>query len=1149
MTLILICFLPSLLAQDISLNLSNVTVKSAMEAFQRESGFTFVFASDDVDLQKIISLNMRNATVVQAITQILQDQNVSHEIINKTIIVRRRPQIEVTQQNIAITGTVSDDYGDPLPGVYVIIKGTGTGTVTDADGNYSVTVPDKSAVIQFSYIGYDTNDISVGDNKIIHIQLRENAHEMDEVVVVGYGTQKRVNLTGAVEAVGSEVFDNRSLPNTTQALQGAIPNLNILMEDGKPSRSANFNVRGATSIGSGGSSLILIDGVEGDPAMLNPNDIESVSVLKDAASAAIYGARGSFGVILITTKRPQKGKTTVNYTGNYSFQSPTRRPDFVTDAVTFVEHFRESYLNAMGTVPTGINSVEVQPYSDEWLDKLRAWKASGAGPKTEVRSDGRYEYYCNTDWIDLMYKKQAFAQDHNLLVSGGNERADFYVSGRFYDYSGLFNFDPDTYRSYNIRAKSGLQAFKWLKITNNLEFTNSDYHNPGAFTLTPQVYVLIRTSPPSVPLYNPDGTFTRAASYFTGSCIEGNNYTNFNKKLFKNTVGFSSTFFDETFRVNGDLTIRFDTNRIFRKRVLTPFSTRKDIIEYMGSYEDGYILETWDNTLYTAANIYTEYENTFNGNHNVKGLVGYGYEKSGYHYNEVSRNGLLLDMAESIALATGESIVPNASVNNWRIIGAYFRLNYGYKNRYLLEINGRYDGSSKFPLKQQFGFFPSISGGWRLSEEPFWNVNRNILSDVKFRASYGSLGNGNVNPYSYLELLSISNSGRLLNGSRNKQTGVPAPIPAGLTWEKATTLDYGLDFGMLQGRFRFSGDYYIRKTTDMYTVGVTLPDVFGANSPRGNYADMTTKGWEITLSYQNRFTLGGKPFNLQVKGSIWDYYTRIDRYNNATKALSDYYEGQTLGEVWGFKSDGLYRYDPSPNEYNNTLLLVSRDRIWRAGDIKIASLSGKKDENGAILINRGANTVDDPGDMAILGNTEPRYQYSFSLNADWNNFFITTFFMGVGKQDWWPLADSPFWGQYNRPYSQLPKWHLGNYWTEDNPDAYLPRYVGYNASTGYPDNVKIDRWKQNVAYLRLKNLTIGYNLPSRFITILGMEKARIYLSGENIFCWSPLYRRTKDFDVLTFQGNTDSNISNVDQGYGNGYPLMKTITLGLSLTF
>lgn len=1048
-----------------------------------------------------------------------------------------------------IKGKVTDTRGEALPGATVMVKGSSSGTISDIDGMFTLRVPNNAEILQISFVGMQTQEVPLSGKTTFTIELEEISIGLQEVVAVGYGTTRKVNLTGAVEAYGSEVFENRTTSNTTQALQGAIPNLNIALEDGKPTRSASFNVRGTTSIGQGGSALVLIDGVEGNPSFLNPNDIESVSVLKDAASAAIYGARGSFGVVLITTKKPQKGKTSVNYTGNFGIQSLAQRPEFVSDAVTWVELFRESYYNRQGTVPTSINN-NTQYYSDEWLDRLRAWKASGAGPKVEILPDGTYEYYSNTDWMDLLFKDQTQTNDHNLTISGGNEKSDFFISGRFYDFGGMYNFDPDTYKSYHLRAKGSLQAYSWLKLSNNMEFSANKYHMPFSAqgrSANIQRYIEVNAFP-SLPMYNPDGTYTRGGAATLGAFVDGNNYQNENKNLFKNTVGFNTNFFDNTFRINGDYTFRYDTRDFFWKRVKVPYyqNAKAEAPSYMGD-ANGLIYEWTGNTAYTASNIYGEYENTFAEKHYVKAMAGWNYETSSYKANSIQRNQLLLETAESVQLATGSSITPGASATRWKTVGSMFRLNYVYSDRYLVEVNGRYDGSSRFPSTQQWGFFPSISGGWRLSEEPFWNVSDNVLSDIKLRASYGSLGNGNISPYQFLELLSIGTSGLVLDGAQNKKTSAPSPIPDGLTWEKATTANYGIDFGMLKNKLRFTGDVYVRKTTDMYVPGPTLPDIFGATSPKGNYADMTTKGFEVTLTWRDHFQVADKPFNYQIKGTLYDYVSTIDEYYNPTKKISDYYAGMTIGELWGFETDGLFQEDPEPNEYINTIFTASADAVWRAGDLKIRNRDGSADN----MITKGEQTVDNPGDMTIIGNTEPRYQYSFTLSGDWNGIFFSAFFHGIGKRDWYPGSETAFWGQYNRGYNQVPAWHIGNYWTEDNRDAYLPRYSQYNGTLGFSNYVPNDRYLQNVAYLRLKNVQLGYTLPQAWISKVSLQKAMIYLSGENLASWSPLYKIAKNFmDVSTASGNSDSDLSSsYNQGAGNSYPLLKTISLGVSLTF
>ncbi len=1154
-----------ILDKKITIAFKNESLFDALERIRRMAGVQFFYATNIINPHDKVTVPAKTSTLGELLSEILNPHQLNYVVAdnNKVVIRKDRVLINVTpgnnielsppgeesaEKNIEISGRIMGESGEFLTGVTVQVKGGGAATKTDENGFFRLSVP-ENAILVLSYVGYKNQEIPVNGNITIDVVLHPVDSKLEEVVVVGYGTQKKVNLTGAVESVGSEVFENRSMSNTTQALQGAIPNLNLSLEDGKPTRSASFNVRGKTSIGQGGNALVLIDGVEGDPSFLNPNDIESVSVLKDAASAAIYGARGSFGVVLITTKRPTKGRTTVNYTGNYSLQSLAKKPEFVTDAVTWLEHFREAYYNTQGTLPTSINN-NTQFYSDDWLERMRAWKASGESPKTEVLPNGDYEYYSNTDWMSLLFKDRTFTHDHNLSVSGGNDKADFFVSGRLYDFGGVYNFDPDTYRSYNLRAKASLKAYKWLKLSNNMEFANNNYHMPySALGRSANIQRYIEVSAfPSLPMYNPDGTYTRGGGSTLGAFADRNNYQNNKQNLFRNTIGFNTNFFNNTFRVNGDYTFRYNDRDFFWKRVKVPYyqNANADVPSYAGDL-NGIIYEWMGHTLYTATNLYTEYENTFADKHYLKAMAGWNYETSAYKANSIQRNQLLLEGAESVQLATGSSITPGASVTRWKTAGAFFRLNYGFMDRYLLEINGRYDGSSRFPIDQQWGFFPSISAGWRLSEESFWKVSKDILSNIKLRASYGSLGNGNIAPYQFLELLSIGNSGRVLDGALNKSTKVPLPIPTGLTWEKATTTDVGLDFTMLKGRLSFNGDYYIRKTTDMYVAGPTLPDIFGAGSPKGNFADMTTKGFEISLGWRDKFMIADKPFKYQLRATLFDYVSTIDKYYNPDKRFTDYYDGMVIGELWGFRTDGLFQEDPAPGDYINTIFKTSADAVWRAGDLKIRNLDKSADN----MITKGAQTLDNPGDMTIIGNTEPRYQYSFTVSADWNGFFFSAFLYGVGKQSWYPGTESAFWGQYNRGYNQMPAWHLGNYWTEDNRDAYLPRYAQYNGALGYTNYVPNDRYLQKVSFLRLKNLQIGYTIPETWISRTGLRNARVYFSGENLASWSPLYKWTKNFmDVSSAIGNTDSDLNkDYNQGAGNSYPILKTFSLGVSLTF
>lgn len=1053
----------------------------------------------------------------------------------------------VYAQRITVTGTVTDSQGSPLPGATVQVKGTNVGVLTDAGGRYSVDVAGSGSVLVFSFVGFNSTEITITNQTNVNVNLTESLLGLEEVVVVGYGTQKKLNLTAAVDQVTNESLENRSVPNLTQGLKGVLPNLNINLLDGKPIQSPSFNIRGTTSIGQGGSALVLIDGVEGDPSLLNPNDIATVSILKDAASAAIYGARGAFGVVLITTKNPEKGKTNITYSSNYSIKKPTV-PDFVTDGYTFLKMFAESFINGDGSFPQNVN--KETKFSQAYLDEFKRRAESGQA-YNEVEIDpvtGEYIYYGNTDWHKLLYKDFTSATDNNISVSGSGEKAAYLVSGRIMDQPGIFRYSSDDYSMVNLRAKGSIQVLPWLLLENNADYSQMKYYNPfsvGEGAVDIWNIIAVDTHPHS-PMFNPDGTLTTGAVYSVGDFWYGKNGINMKKSVFKNTSGFTASFFEKKLRIRGDFTLRKDDNESITKRVPVPYSSKPGVLLFVGTATND-LSNNWQKTQYLSTNIYGEYEDTFRDAHYVKFMAGYNYEQSTWNRLLVTRNGLIYPDAVDLSLALGQAITTGGGYEKWAILGGFSRLNYSYKDRYLIEVNARYDGSSKFPTSQRFAFFPSVSAGWRISKESFWNVSPKIISDLKVRASYGSLGNGNVGSYIYQEQFSISQSASILKGQLPQYTRNPAVLPDGITWETSTTTNFGLDFSMLSDRLRFAGDTYIRNTTDMFTIGVTLPALFGATAPKGNYADLQTKGWETSLSWRDNVDIASKPFNYNVRFTLADNKSVIKKYNNPNKLLSDYYVGQEIGEIWGYVTEGFFTDDEDVANHakQSPQMRASPTSIWYAGDIKFKNL------NDDDYINVGTNRVSDPGDRKIIGNRSPRYTYGINLGADWNNIFLSTFFEGVGKQDWYPSTEAEyFWGQYNRPYNNIPLWHLGNMWTPDNTDAYLPRTMSRAASSNTARELGVPQTKylQNVAYIRLKNIQVGYDLPKSLISKIGITNLRVYVSGEDIWSWSPLYK-------IVGKGHMDvGNIGPRDQvirpgagADGFNYPIMKSFTFGLSI--
>ena len=1076
------------------------------------------------------------------------------------------PAFAQNAKKINVTGKVMDEQGLPIIGAGVMVEGTTTGVATDINGTYTINVA-SDATLSFQSIGYETVSVPVRGRARIDVTLATDSQLLEETVVVGYGTQKKANLTGAVEMVGEDTFDGRPNANLAQMLQGRVANLNLKFTDGRPNSSPSFNIRGKTSIGQGGSALVLIDGVEGNASLLNPNDIESVSVLKDAASSAIYGSRAPYGVVLITTKSAKKGTATVNYQTNLSFETPTAMPSVVSDGYTWADHFYKSWYNYKGSNPTAIN--KTMEFSTAWLEEYRRRAESGdyeiLVSDGSIGTKGRWLYYPKgVDYYDALYKDFTFTQTHNLSVSGADDKFDYYVSARLYDNNGLFDstVNPDSYKMYNGRVKVGYQLTPWLKVTSNTSIAYSQYVMPETQSEAGgNIWRNIADEGhPCSPILNPDGSLSYSGVYSVGDILYGTSNRKYTNRQAENTIGAKATFFDNRLRLNADFTYRARAYDTHVHRLPTPFSRYEGVTESLAQIKGlaDYISETLRAYDYVATNEYMEYEDKF-GKHNVKFLLGYNYERQTYRQTYAYNDGLLSPNVDNINLALGlDNKTVEGDFSRWRSAGAFFRVNYNFDERYLLEVNGRYDGSSKFPARQRWAFFPSVSAGWRISEEPWFNVDKSIVSNIKLRGSYGSLGNSNVGVYAYDETFDFSD-GVIINGQTVRYTSAPAPIPDSLTWETAQTLDGGLDLSFFNGRLTFTGDIYQRKTLNMYTVGPTLPDVFGASSPKGNYAEMTTRGFEIAVAWENSGTLAGKPFKYGVNATLADYYSVIDKYNNALKSLGDnayntsYYEGMRIGDIWGYVCNGLYQTQAEIDadeakaqaagqaHYNGRMQQTESYTVY-PGDMRFEDLNG----NG--YIDRGANTADDPGDRKVIGNSEPRYIYSFGFDVEWNGIFANAFFQGVGKQDWYPDNESStFWGMYNRPYNQMPTWHLNNYWTEENPDAYLPRYTGYFAPF-YKGRVNANtRYLQDASYIRLKSVQIGYNLPSKLTRKAGLEKVSVFVAGENLWTWSPVYKHTRDVDVTANIYGTDSTLSTTGDGYN--FPTMKSISLGVKVTF
>lgn len=1063
--------------------------------------------------------------------------------------------VEMQTAQIDIHGTVTSTSNAPLPGVSVAIAGTTRGTTTDANGRYELKGVPDDAVLHFSYIGYDKRSVKVSGRSEIDIQLALSSTSLDQVVVVGYGTEKKADLTGAVDNLSGDALKDLPMPNAARGLQGALPGVFVNMPTGSPTQDFSPMIRGEGSIGAGGSALVLIDGVPGKLNTLNPEDIKDITVLKDAAASAIYGARGAFGVVLVTTKDAQSGQVQLNYSFNYSLNTRAIKPKLLTNGYLWAKSFDEAYYQWSHSHPTTVNTG--MTFSQDYLAEYEKLNEQGGLPKIDVDpSTGKYVYYGSTDWQKLLFDDNDPSMEHRLSISGGSKDVNFYLSGRYFHQHGIYNYSPDKYKQYNFRGKGSVQVFPWLKIGDNFFYSQRNYFYPLSVR-SPGTNILRRLTDEFNPmsfLKNPDGTLTKSAALTFGSFLTGGNFKKEKWQNLGNTFDFEAGFLKDALKINGNFSYIYRPYLEQEQATPVPYSEKPGEILIMDANQD-YAGETTYRESYLGANLYASYEHTIK-KHFFKVMVGYNYENTIHIDRHYQRNKMINPALPDPTLLTGSDIELTGGGYEWTTSGEFFRVNYNYGEKYLVEINGRYDGSSKFPLGQQLGFFPSVSAGWRISNESFWKVSPKIISNLKLRASYGSLGNGNVSPYQFLETMPVDVLDRVMNGMKPVYTNDPNVIPNGLTWEKSTTADIGLDAGFLRSRLSLNFDYYVRRTTGMFTQGIPLPGVFGASVPKGNYADMKTPGWEMTLSWHDQ-TRSSHPVKYSVRFTLSDNYSVVTRFNNTQGLIEEFYKGKRLGDMWGYIIDGLYKSDAelakAPDQTKVYVTSRFKDRLI-IGDLKFRDLN--KDGK----IDYGSLTLKDHGDLAKIGNSQPRYLFGFNGNVEWNNFNLSIFFQGIGKRQWWPGSENwLFWGQYNRPYTSMPMDVYNEIWSPDNTDGYFPNLVGYEANNDNRSkamNSPSNYFLQNAAYIRLKNLTVGYDLPTSLISRIKLTRARVYFSGQNLWVWSPMYKIIKTIDPEAIGSQSDAQsetrtylMSAIESNKGSVYPILKTFTLGVDVTF
>lgn len=988
-----------------------------------------------------------------------------------------------------ITGVVLDVTGEPIIGATVKLKNENVGTVTDVDGNFSLKAKEGD-VLEVSYIGYRTKDVTVGRAAAITIELEESMIEMNEVVVVGYGTQKKLNLTGAITTVGSEMLEKRPIISASAALQGVAPGVTVTTQSGSPGGDGGqIKIRGISSFGGSDTSpLILIDGIAGVMDNLDPNLIESITVLKDAASAAIYGSRAANGVILITTKRAGDKKLTANYKGYIGWQEATNIPK-VTDGSVYMRMFNEASINDGGTAL----------YSDADMAEFKEKYA--ADPK-------------NYDWQDAILQGSGFTHNHFVSLTASTGNLTIMPSFSYSSQDGIIK--NTGYERYVFRNNMDVELTKNLKMKLDMSFTNGDrtqIADEGT------IWNYLGRMPTNIPIRR-NGLWSEGwvNNNPVGFIEEGGNRKTNNIELIGN-LSLSYTPVD-WLNVTGVIAPRYRTRNghAFTKSLMT---YNDDGSQAGASNTYTSLSETAYRYFFQNYQFYATASKTW-GDHSFKLMAGTSRET----YDEKYLMGYRRDYAYTdyevlAAGADNETKDNNGRHDQWCLISAFGRVNYDYKSRYLLEANLRYDGSSRFVKKNRWAIFPSFSGGWRISEEAFMEDSRDVVDQLKLRASWGKLGNQNIPGSFYPFAEELSMGGISMNDNIYQLVTMNTMANPHLKWEESTMLDLGVDVNLF-GKLSITADWY-RKITDGILLKLNTSQLTGLNSPYQNAAEVKNTGWDLGVNYFDKW--GELDFGIGV--NLSDVKNEItDMKGQVSGSLLRNQEGSAVNSIYGYISDGLYQsqeeIDAGPTQFGTL----------QPGDIRYKDIAGAFDEKGNPIPD-GKITEED---KAIIGSTIPRYTYGINLNLGWRGFKLNAFFQGVGKVD----------GYLNSHYvipcvnsSAIKTWQL-DYWREDNRNPEFPRL----STTSTNNTQNSDYWMKSASYMRLKNLQVGYTLPSKILTKTGLKDVYIYANAQNLFTITDFWNGY-DPEIAYDSGATDG----VSIGGGAYYPQVKVFSVGIDIKF
>lgn len=1086
----------------INLKLENATVEQVLDKIEKETDFSFLFTDKSVDIDWKVNVDVHDKNINELLDILFGGTNVQYRIVDKQIVLSNRPLLaENVNQQKKISGKVIDANGDPVIGANVVEKETTNGTITDMSGNFVLSV-NPNAVLSVSYIGYVSKDIQVKDRSSFTISLEEDSELLDEVVVVGYGTMKKKDLTGAVGTLKGESLSARKTTQLSTALQGATSGVLVTRDNSAPGATASIKIRGVTTIGES-SPLVIVDGVPGDINQVNPDDVESMSVLKDAASASIYGSRAAAGVIVITTKRAKENDLSLNYNFEYGWEMPTRLPEYV-GAQRFMEMVNELRYNDNNA------GGWYQTYSE---DQVNNWIKNNATDP---------DAYPITDWQDEILKNSAPRQTHSINIAGGSKVVQTKASFRYDKTDGIYV--NRNYERYMIRVNNDFKINKYIEAHLDVNFKRSKSEEPHRNPMDLQY----RATPPIYAARWSNGMWgdVKDGENTLAMITDGGLKTSWYNRLGgKAAIDISPI---EGLKISGVIapTYNFDKVKSFRKQV--PFTYANDpntVKGYMNGFTTTKLTENRNDSYDVTTQFFANYNKSF-GQHDLSAMIGYEDYYAFWENLSASRDQYELMNFPYLDIGPENLRDNGGNAEEYAYRSFFGRIAYSYASRYLLQVNFRRDGSSRFAPDSRWANFPSLSAGWVVSEEQFMkNLNWNWLSFLKLRGSWGTLGNERItmtknsstvqNYYPYQSALNFGSALFYSGNSLNSMLSAAQQYYAvrNISWETTETWDIGLDANFLDGRLHFSGDFYKKKTKDML-LALEIPKFIGYDNPSVNTGNMHTTGYDLEIGWRDQVG----DFRYSVSANLSDFISKMGNLGG-TEFLGEKVkmEGSQFDEWYGYISDGLFQtqeeVDNSPKLNNNVTV----------GDIKYKDISGPDGVPDG--------KISSEYDRVLLGGSLPRYMFGVNFSASYKGFDFSMMFQGVGSQNS-RISRNMIEG-LNTNWGGFPSILEGDYWSTNNTAA-------ENAGVKYPRltrnsvdaNMSMsDYWMFNGRYLRMKNLTVGYTLPGVWTKKISMESVRFYLSGNDLFCLSK-YPHGWDPEVST-----------------TGYPITMSVLLGVSVNF